>query len=261
MTKPFDKLVEIMARLRSENGCSWDREQSHETLKPFLIEEAYEVIDAIDSGDMAHLKDELGDLMLQVVFHAQMADEEAKFNIDDVCNSINEKLIRRHPHVFAESDAKTPDEVYKQWEEIKKTEKSHETRTSALDGTPRGLPSLIRAMKMQKKAASVGFDWDTADEAFAKVDEELHEFREAMAEGDAKHMEEELGDLLFALVNVGRFIEVNPEDALTKTIGKFRKRFMFVEEKISKSGRSMDEVSLEEMDKFWNEAKAKGDDL
>jgi len=257
MTESFDRLIQIMARLRGEGGCPWDREQTHQTLKPYLVEETYEVLDAIDSGDPQSLKSELGDLLLQVVFHAQMADEEGRFNMDDVIDAISEKLIRRHPHVFADSDADTSAKVLDQWEKIKLSEKEHEKRESVLDGVPRSMPALLRAMRLQRKAGSVGFDWESAEGAFGKMDEELREFRAAFAENDAEKMEEELGDLLFSLVNVARLIEVDPEDALTKTISKFTERFGYIERKIGESGRAINDVSLEEMDALWNEAKTK----
>ncbi|MGK7344253.1 MAG: nucleoside triphosphate pyrophosphohydrolase [Candidatus Nitrospinota bacterium M3_3B_026] len=258
MSKSFDRLVQIMARLRGEGGCPWDREQTHETLKPYLVEETYEVLDAIDSGDPETMKGELGDLLLQVVFHARMAEEDGGFDIDGVCNAISEKLIRRHPHVFAESDADTPQKVLDQWEKIKLTEKAHESRKSVLDGVPRSMPALLRAMRLQLKAGSAGFDWDSAEGAFQKVEEELSEFSTAFAEGKAKEMEEELGDLLFALVNMARFIEVNPEEALSKTIAKFTERFRHIERRIEESGRAINDVTLAEMDRMWEEAKTGG---
>ena len=257
MTEPFTRLVEIMSRLRGDGGCLWDREQTHETLKPYLVEETYEVLDAINSGDPEHIKGELGDLLLQIVFHAQIGSEAGKFNLNDVCDAISEKLIRRHPHVFGESDADTSQKVIDQWEKIKLTEKAHEKRKSVLDGVPRSMPALLRAMRLQGKAGSVGFDWDSAEGAFAKVEEELGEFSAAFAERDPGEMEEELGDLLFSLVNVARFIEVNPEEALGKTITKFINRFGHVEREIARSGKAMNEVSLDEMDRLWEEAKAK----
>lgn len=244
-----------MARLRGPDGCPWDREQSHETLKPYLIEEAYETLEALDSGDMTLFKEELGDLLLQVVFHAQLAKENGNFDIDGVCEGICEKLIRRHPHVFGESDADTPEKVLRQWEKIKRSEKPDDGKKSVLDGVPKQMPALLRAMRLQKKARSVGFDWDKAEDAFAKVEEESAEFRQAFASGDAKQMEEELGDLLFALVNVARFIELNPEEALKKTIAKFITRFNFIEKEIKNSGKSMEKTNLEEMEKLWNKAK------
>lgn len=246
-----------MARLRGPDGCPWDREQNHKTLKPYLIEEAYETLEAIDSGESDLIKGELGDLLLQVVFHAQMASEEGTFNIDDVCDAINEKLIRRHPHVFGHSDADTPEKVMAQWEEIKRTEKPHSQRKSVLDGAPRGMPALLLATALQKKARSVGFDWDKAEDAFAKVEEELGEFRHAFARRAADEMEEELGDLLFALVNIARFIEVDPEEALRRTIDKFVWRFNYIENKIEESGREMENVTLGEMESIWIEAKTK----
>lgn len=256
MSEPFDRLVEIMARLRGEGGCPWDREQTHETLKPYLVEETYEVLDAIDSGDPETLRSELGDLLLQVVFHARMAEEEGGFDIDGVCGAISEKLIRRHPHVFAESDADTPQKVLDQWERIKLTEKAHEARKSVLDGVPRSMPALLRAMRLQRKAGAVGFDWESAEGAFRKVEEELTEFSAAFAGGKAREMEEELGDLLFALVNVARFIEVNPEEALSRAIDKFIKRFGHIERRIEESGRAINDVTIEEMDRMWEEAKS-----
>ncbi len=257
MSEPFNKLVEIMARLRGPDGCPWDREQTHKTLKPYLIEEAYETLEAIDTGKSDLIKEELGDLLLQVVFHAEMAKEEGTFNIDDVCDAISDKLIRRHPHVFGDSDADTPEKVMTQWEEIKRAEKTHRHRKSVLDGAPMGLPALLLATKLQKKAGSVGFDWDKAEDAFAKVEEELDEFRHAFANQAADEMEEELGDLLFALVNIARFIEVNPEEALRKTIDKFVWRFKYIEKKIEQSGREMENVTLDEMESIWIEAKTK----
>ncbi len=255
MSEAFDRLVGVMARLRAPDGCPWDAEQTHESLKPYLLEETYEVLEAIDGGSVPTLRDELGDLLLQVIFHAQLADERGDFTADDVCHAISDKLIRRHPHVFAQSSAATPDKVVTQWEKIKKTEAGHQDRTSALDGVPNAMPSLARAYKIGKKASRAGFDWSNVDGAFEKVDEELAEFRAAFAERDPKHMEDELGDLLFSLVNVARYMEVNPEEALRKTIGKFIRRFAHVEARIEAEGGDLADATLEEMDALWNEAK------
>ncbi|MBF0169592.1 MAG: nucleoside triphosphate pyrophosphohydrolase [Nitrospinae bacterium] len=255
MSEAFDRLVGVMARLRSPGGCPWDAEQTHESLKPYLLEETYEVLEAIDGGSMPTLRDELGDLILQVVFHAQLAHERGDFTAADVCHAISDKLIRRHPHVFGAAHAPTPGAVVTQWEKIKKTEEGHKERTSALDGVPAAMPSLARAYKIGKKAARAGFDWANVDGAFEKVEEELAEFRAAFAERDVKHMEEELGDLLFSLVNVARFMEVNPEEALRKTIGKFIRRFAHVEARIEASGKELGEATLAEMDALWDEAK------
>jgi tetrapyrrole methylase family protein/MazG family protein len=255
MSEAFDRLVDVMAKLRAPDGCPWDAQQTHESLKPYLLEETYEVLEAIDGGDMPTIKDELGDLMLQIVFHAQLAAERGDFTADDVCHAIADKLIRRHPHVFGSADADTPEKVGAQWEEIKKGEEAHRERRSALDGVPSAMPSLARALKLSKKASRVGFDWESVDGAFEKVDEEMAEFREAFALLDRSKMEEELGDLLFSLVNVARFLEVNPEEALRKTIDKFIRRFTHVEEGIAAQGKRLADVSLAEMDALWNEAK------
>jgi tetrapyrrole methylase family protein / MazG family protein len=248
----FDELVEIMARLRSENGCPWDREQTHKSLRQHLLEEAYEVLEAIDEDDYAHLVGELGDLLLQVVFHAQLAEEEGYFTISDVVQSINEKLIRRHPHVFGDEVINTAAEQVVAWE---KSKLRKEGKKSAIDGVPRQLPSLLRAYRMQGKAAAVGFDWPDAAPVWDKLDEETAELKEALAEGDTGHIEEELGDLLFTLVNISRFIKVHPEDALRGTIEKFERRFRLVESEFAGRGLSLSDVSLEEMDRVWEEIK------
>lgn len=252
--KGFDRLMEIMRRLRGPGGCPWDAEQSHESLKRYLLEEAYEVIEAIDGRDTALLKEELGDLMLQPVFHAAIAEEKGEFTMDDVLDAINDKLIRRHPHVFGDQVVKSADEQVANWERIKKTEKGAE-RKSALSGVPPELPALMKAQKITEKAARVGFDWEHTDQVFAKVMEELHEFEETLAEGDQERMEAELGDLLFAIVNLGRFLSLDPEEALRKTISRFTTRFSHVEDTLHARGVRMQEASLAEMDKLWEEAK------
>jgi tetrapyrrole methylase family protein/MazG family protein len=253
--KGFDRLVELMHRLRSPGGCPWDAEQTHESLKRYLLEECYEVIEAIDQKDPEHLKEELGDLMLQPVFHAAIAAEKGEFTLDDVIDAICDKLVRRHPHVFGDQVVKTAGEQVEKWEQIKKAEKGEE-RQSALAGVPPQLPALMKAQKITEKAARVGFDWEHVDQVFAKVLEELHEFEETMAEGDQARMEAELGDLLFATVNLGRFLSLNPEEALRKTIDRFAKRFAHIEETMHARGVQMKDSSLEEMDKLWEEAKA-----
>jgi len=250
----FDRLVELMHRLRSPGGCPWDAEQTHESLKRYLLEECYEVIEAIDQKDPDHLKEELGDLMLQPVFHAAIAAEKGEFTLDEVLDTICEKLVRRHPHVFGDHVVKTADEQVEKWEQIKKAEKGEE-RKSALAGVPPQLPALMKAQKITEKAARVGFDWEHVDQVFAKVLEELHEFEETMAEGDQARMEAELGDLLFAIVNLGRFLSLNPEEALRKTIDRFAKRFAHIEESMHARGVQMKDSTLEEMDKLWEEAK------
>ena len=250
----FDLLMEIMRKLRAPGGCPWDAEQSHESLKRYLLEEAYEVIEAIDTKDAAHLKEELGDLLLQPVFHAAIAEEKGEFTMDDVLDAINEKLIRRHPHVFGEAVIESSEAQVENWEKIKKQEKGVQ-RKSALSGVPPGLPALMQAQKITEKAARVGFDWEHTDQVFAKVMEELHEFEEAMLAGDQQEMESELGDLLFAIVNLGRFLAIDPEEALRGTIQRFTKRFSHVEETLHARGMALQSATLAEMDLLWEEAK------
>ncbi|MBI4572045.1 MAG: nucleoside triphosphate pyrophosphohydrolase [candidate division NC10 bacterium] len=255
----FVELVEIMARLRGEGGCPWDREQTPETIKPYLIEETYEVLEAIDEQDPEKLKEELGDLMLQVVFHARMAEETGAFAIGDVLAAINDKLVRRHPHVFGDRKAETAQEVLFNWEQIKQTERRREKgQAFLLDGVPREMPALLRAHRLQEKASRVGFDWKEAQAVFRKVEEELAELRAAMEGQEADRVEAELGDLLFALVNLSRFLAVNPEEALRKTIARFIARFRYIEEELARRGRSLRQATLEEMDALWAEAKEKG---
>ena len=254
----FGELVEIMARLRAPGGCPWDREQTHESIKPYLLEETYEVLEAIDDGDPAKLREELGDLLLQVVFHAQMAEETEAFDIAQVIAAINEKLRRRHPHVFGEVKAETAQEVLFNWEQIKQRERQKAKQpASALDGVPRELPALLRAHRLQEKASRVGFDWKEADEVLRKVEEEMRELRQAMESQAPARVEAELGDLLFALVNLSRFIAVNPEDALRKTIARFISRFRYIEEALAQKGASLKDTTLEQMDALWNEAKTR----
>ena len=247
----FEDLVEIVKILRKE--CPWDRKQTHQSIKDNLIEEAYEAIEAIDREDFEELKKELGDLLLHVVFHSRMATETQDFNIEDVIYSIQEKLIRRHPHVFG--DAKTEDEkeVAANWEAIK----MEEGKESVLDGLPAHLPSLIKAQRMQEKAANVGFDWPQWRQVWDKLEEELGELKEVLEEDNIEKSKEEFGDLLFSLVNVGRFFDLNAEDSLRMTNNKFIKRFQYIEQQIQDSDRNMNEVSLEEMDGIWEEAKSK----
>lgn len=255
MSRNFDRLVEIMETLRGGEGCPWDRKQTRESLKPFLIEEAYEVLEAIEEKDADKLKEELGDLLYQILFHAQISKESGEFGIEDILAAGCEKMVRRHPHVFGDRKAESAEEVLKQWEAIKKEEKGEERR-SVLEGVPPHLPALLRAHQLQARAARVGFDWEHVDQVFTKVKEEMTEFEEAFRAKDRKSMENELGDLLFALVNIGRFIEVSPEDALRKSISRFISRFRHIEEEISRQGREWRDVSLDEMEALWQEAKA-----
>lgn len=250
----FDTLVSIMRRLRGTGGCPWDAEQTHESLKRYLLEEAYEVIEAIDAKSPEHLREELGDLLLQPVFHAAIAEEAGTFTINDVIQTLTDKLIRRHPHVFGDMEIKDSAAQIENWEQIKKVEKGDE-RKSALSGVPPELPALLKAQKITEKAARVGFDWEHVNQVVAKVMEELGEFEEAMAGGDSNRMEDELGDLLFAIVNLGRFLSINPEDALRKTIARFQLRFEHVEDSLHAQGRQMNETPLAEMDRLWDEAK------
>ncbi len=247
----FDELVRVMARLRSPDGCPWDREQTHRSLRPYLLEEAYEALQAIEDEDWDRLSDEMGDVLLQVVFHARLASERGDFDIEDVCDKIVTKLKRRHPHVFADSIAETPDEVIDRWEKLKRQEDGYSERESAIDGIPEALPALQRADKLQKRAARTGFDWDDIDGPRAKVDEELQEVDEA----DAATVEDEIGDLLFAVVNLARFLGVEPESALRGANERFSRRFRVIERQAG-GGEKLREMSLEEMDDLWERAKA-----
>ena len=250
----FDQLLSIMRKLRGPGGCPWDAEQTHESLTRYLLEETYEVIEAIESKSPEHLKEELGDLLLQPIFHAVIAEEAGQFDISDVIRILCEKLVRRHPHVFGDLVISDSSAQIINWERIKKEEKGPE-RTSALSGVPPHLPALLKAQKITEKASRVGFDWNHSDQVFAKVMEELHEFEEAWAGGNPERMEDELGDLLFAIVNLGRFLSLNPEEALRKTICRFQKRFSYVEDTLNKQGRNLTDATLEEMDILWEQVK------
>lgn len=245
----FDELLSIMRRLRKD--CPWDREQTNDSIKGHTIEEAYEVVEAIDHGNDEDLRHELGDLLLHVVFHSQIAEDEGRFNINDVLEAIIEKLIRRHPHIFGDATVSDSAEVLKNWEQIK----MEEGRESVIDGVPRSLPALLKAHRMQDKASKIGFDWEHREDVWKKVQEELEELRDAVERQDGNDIEEEVGDLLFSLVNFSRFIKVNPEDALRRTIDKFDRRFRHVERSVRESGREPKDTTLEEMDVYWDEAK------
>jgi len=250
----FQKLVSIMARLRAPGGCPWDREQTFDTIKPYTLEETYEVLDAIDRRDFANLAEELGDFVLQAVFYAQMASEEGRFTIGDSLDAINEKLIRRHPHVFAEENAESPKDVLRIWGEVKAAEKKQkgEAAQTLLGGVPRALPALVEAQQIASRAAGVGFDWENAGQVVEKLHEELAEFNAAETH---EHLEDELGDMLFVIVNLARFVKVDPEQALRKTNAKFRRRFGYVERKLAERGRTPAESNIEEMEALWQEAK------
>ncbi|MFB0921816.1 MAG: nucleoside triphosphate pyrophosphohydrolase, partial [Oscillospiraceae bacterium] len=248
----FRKLIEI---LRSPGGCPWDIEQTHESIRRNLLEEAYEVCEAIDQKDPGHLREELGDLMMQIIFHSRIEEEKGVFNLDDVADSACQKLIFRHPHVFGDINVSGSDEVIKNWDELKRREKSQSTVTKTMTDVAESLPALWRAEKIQKKAKKVGFDWPDVDGAMAKLQEELEELTAAQAEGDKVHIEEELGDLLFAAVNVARFFDIDPELALHKSSEKFIGRFEYVETEARKDGRELKDMSLEELDVLYNAGK------
>jgi MazG family protein len=251
----FARLVEIMERLRSPGGCPWDREQNFDTIKPYLLEETYEVMDAIDARDWEALAEELGDLLLQSVFFAQMASEVGRFDITDSLQAINSKLIRRHPHVFSDGDAKTPGEVKRRWDEIKASEKPR--AHGLLSGVSRSLPALVEAQQIASRAAGVGFDWENVEQVFEKMREELAELDEARSNGAQECIEDELGDLLFVLVNIARFLKVDPEQALRKTNSKFRQRFAHVENCLAAQGKTPRESAIGEMELLWQDAKRK----
>jgi MazG family protein len=254
----FTELIRIMARLRAPDGCPWDRKQTFDTIKAYLLEEAYEVMDAIDARDWNALQEELGDLMLQPVFFAEMARDESLFDITDSLEAINTKLVRRHPHVFADATAETPEDVKVRWDEIKKQEKAEQgiaAGDSVLDSVPRSLPALVEAEKISKKAAAVGFEWPDIGGVVEKLQEEAAELAGARETSDKEHVEHEIGDLLFTLVNLARFLKVDPEQALRKTNARFRKRFAHVERQVKAGGATMAETPLERMEELWQAAK------
>jgi tetrapyrrole methylase family protein/MazG family protein len=259
---PMQRLIALMADLRGANGCPWDREQTHQSLKPYVIEETYEVLEAIEAQNVDKLREELGDLLLQVVFHAQLAAEQGQFSMTDVIDGVADKLIRRHPHVFGDVQVAGVAGVLETWEKIKKREYQAE-RHSALDGVPQGLPALMQAEKLQSKAAKVGFDWGNLEGPLAKTKEEFAEFEEVLSPGaipeagsaEWERLEDEFGDILFSLVNVGRFLKINPEMALRRTMDKFTTRFHFMEQEVQKNGKTLADLDLAEMDQLWERAK------
>ncbi len=255
----FSELVAIMARLRGPAGCPWDRQQTHATLKPYLLEEVYEALEAIDAADDAELCKELGDVLLQVVFHAQIAAEEGRFDIEAVGQAIVDKLIRRHPHVFGDASADEADEVLLRWEQIKKQERREqgEAAPSLLEGIPKHLPALMRAHRIQTRVAHQGFDWDDIDGALDKVEEEFAEVRKAWETDRASAVEEEFGDLLFSLVNASRFLKVDPEQALRRASTKFERRFRALEDIVQARGEEVATLSLAALDEIWDEVKAR----
>ena len=256
MTTEFKKLTEIVNTLMGENGCPWDKVQTRESLKPYLIEEAYETLEALDGNNPEEIKEELGDLLYQILFHAKISENKKEFNITDVIESISNKMEHRHPHVFKKETLETPDEVATQWEEIKIKEKGKAGRKSVLDGIPSYLPSLLRSQKLQKKAANHGFDWDKISSVFDKLDEEVAEFKKAILSGKKKDVKEELGDILFVLVNIAKFNKIDAEEALRATNNKFIKRFQYIEAEVAKRGKTLKETPLEELEQYWQNAKS-----
>ncbi len=250
-SRNFKDLVQLVSILRKE--CPWDRNQTHESIKDNLIEEAYEAIEALDNQDFKEFEKELGDILLHVVFHSKMASETGTFDIGDVIYTLMEKLIRRHPHVFDDVEAGDEEQIAENWENIK----LKEGKKSTLDGLPAQLPALIRARRMQEKAANVGFDWPEWEQAWEKLDEELQEFKQALGADNPDDLAEEFGDLLFSLVNVSRYFDLNPEDSLRKTNAKFEHRFRYIEQKLKEQDKKLKDATLDEMDVFWNEAKIK----
>jgi tetrapyrrole methylase family protein/MazG family protein len=248
----FKRLIEIMATLRGPDGCPWDKAQNHKSLKPYLIEEAYEVLEAIDSENPDDLAEELGDLLLHIVFHARMASENEMFDIDDICRKISDKLIQRHPHIFKDKVDLTPSEVLDHWEAIK--QKTNGNR-SVLEGVPKTMPALLKAYRIQEKVGRVGFDWSKQEEVIAKIKEEIAEFEQALADKDKQSLHEELGDLLFSLVNLSRHLGLRAEEALDDTNKKFIARFRYIEKKLAAIGKTPADSTIVEMDALWEEAK------
>ncbi|MDO9337430.1 MAG: nucleoside triphosphate pyrophosphohydrolase [Caulobacter sp.] len=255
--RPIDRLLAIMAALRTpETGCAWDLEQTFATIAPYTVEEAYEVADAIERGDRRDLKEELGDLLFQVVFHSRMAEEEGAFAFDDVADAIVDKMLRRHPHVFGAAGERSAGEQVQAWEVMKAGERAAKAKTGVLDDVPTGLPGLTRAVKLTKRAARVGFDWPSPAEVIAKLHEELDELQVEIEAGDQDKMRAEMGDLLFVVANLARKLDVEPEDAIRATNAKFARRFAFIEARLAEDGRTPDQSDLAEMDGLWNDAKA-----
>jgi tetrapyrrole methylase family protein/MazG family protein len=254
----FDRLIEIMAQLRGPGGCPWDREQTPTSLKAYLIEESYEVLEALEHGDRRHLQEELGDLLLQVIFHAQIAAEQGDFGIADVLRRLTDKLVRRHPHVFGDASVDTAQEALAQWEALKQREAASQgdRPRSVIDGVPRAMPALLRAQRVQTKAARIRFDWPDARAAWTKVQEEIHEAAAALASGERERLTEELGDALFSLVNVARLSGIDAEEALGRAIEKFRRRFTAMEVELTARGTSVETVAPEELERAWDAAKA-----
>lgn len=249
----LDELIKVVARLRGPDGCPWDKEQTRDSLRPYLVEELYELLEAFDENAPDHIKEELGDLLLQIVLHCQLAEEDGLFEISDVIEGIVSKMVRRHPHVFGDKDLDTSAKVSKWWDEHKMSE--GKAVSSVIGGIPKTLPSLLRAQELQSKASAVGFDWDNIEDVFNKLDEEVAEFKSALLNKDLINAEDELGDIFFVLVRISNFVKVNPEDALRKTISKFIARFEHIEKIAADRGMKISEMNLSDMEACWNEAK------
>jgi tetrapyrrole methylase family protein/MazG family protein len=252
--KKFEELVEIVEKLRAPDGCPWDREQTNQSLLPYFIEEVYELIESVDEENWETVKEELGDLLLHMVFQASIGEDEGKFKLADSLTNVNEKLVRRHPHVFGNAKADAAFHAKQNWEAQKHKEKG---RKSRLDGVPKNLPALVRAQRLQQKASYAGFDWDEVEQVWDKVHEEIQELKDAQSNEAKDHIAEEIGDVLFAVVNLARYLEIPAEDALRKTNQKFTSRFSKVEEGIKAQGKELEDASLEEMDAIWEKAKEK----
>lgn len=264
MSQSFDDLVAVMAKLRAPGGCPWDHEQTYASLAQYLLEEAYETFDAIQeadqTGDTTNLKEELGDLLLQVVFHSTIGAERGDFTIGEVCAGVTQKLILRHPHVFGDKKLARAQDVLDNWDKLKSDERAasgkvEKPQDSILDEVPVHFPALLEGLKLTKRAAKTGFDWENADQVFDKLDEEIGELRTAIVNGDAENISEEIGDLLFVVVNLARHLDIEPETALKKTNRKFRQRFKFIEEQLKLEGKTLEDSSVEEMDALWNKSK------
>lgn len=252
----FDDLLKVMARLRGDNGCPWDKEQTHASLSPFLIEESYELLEALERGDSSKIREELGDLLHQIVFHCQIAAEQGVFTAADVVKELKEKMVRRHPHVFFGPALSNSDAVVKQWARLKAEEKHGEAPRSALGNLPKSMPALARAQTITDRASKIGFDWPGIEPVWQKIEEELGELKEACVNGTREHIANELGDLFFSLVNLSRFLDLQAEAVLTRTVSRFIHRFTYIERQLRDKGKSLTATSLEEMDRLWDEAKA-----
>ena len=253
----LSKLIKITETLMGDDGCPWDKVQTRESLKPYLVEETYEVLEALDTNDPEKIKDELGDLLYQILFHSKISSLKGEFNFRDVIDNLSEKMVRRHPHVFKGGKLNTPDQVIGQWEEIKKKENNKANQKSILDSIPINLPSLIKAQKLQKKAAKEGFDWDQVNDVLDKLDEEISEFKEAVLKKKSIDIQNEIGDILFVITNIAKFHKIDAEEALRSTNNKFIKRFQYIEQKLEGKGKTLKDSSLEEMERYWQEAKNK----